>query len=174
MMSIAERKVKFRKGLSSLYLPIYDFLCQELTPEWAPFRGFATFDEQTALYNQGRTTPGPKVTNASAGMSPHNYGCATDWTIFEDGKPLWMKIEDFRWRTYQQALEKIGARWGADWNRNGDSRDEHFIDGPHNELPIDCSWRHVALEYSKNGMRAAQEYIEKRVSKRPDSGQTSS
>lgn len=30
-------------------------------------------DEQNALYAQGRTTKGAKVTNAVAGSSPHNY-----------------------------------------------------------------------------------------------------
>jgi peptidoglycan L-alanyl-D-glutamate endopeptidase CwlK len=30
-------------------------------------------DEQNALYAQGRTAKGAKVTNAQAGQSPHNY-----------------------------------------------------------------------------------------------------
>lgn len=170
-MTNVERRAKFRKGLSSLYLPIYDFLCQELPPEWAPHQGLRTPEEQDQLFQLGRGRPGAKVTNAKGGQSAHNYGCATDWTVFEDGKPVWLPKEDFRWRTYQQAIEKVGARWGGDWNANG-VRDRNDFDLYHNELAIDCSWTHVYLEFSKNGMRAAQEYIEKRVSKRPDSGQT--
>jgi D-alanyl-D-alanine carboxypeptidase len=165
MMTNAERKVKFKKGLSSLYLPIYEFLCEELPPEWAPYQGFRSVAEQDALYQMGRTRAGNKVTWAQGGQSPHNYGCASDWTIFEGGKPLWMPISDLRWRTYQQAIEKIGARWGGDWNRNGDYRDERYQDGYHNELLIDCSWKHVFLEFTKNGMRAAQEFIEERMVK---------
>lgn len=172
MMSIAERKVKFRKGLSSLYVPIYDFLCQELPPEWGPHQGFRSPEEQDLLYLIGRTRPGKKVTNAKGGQSAHNYGCASDWTIFDQNIPIWMPQEDLRWRTYQQALEKCQARWGGDWNANG-VKDRNDFDLYHNELSIDCSWAHVYLEFSKNGMRAAQEYIEKRVSKRPNSGQTS-
>jgi peptidoglycan L-alanyl-D-glutamate endopeptidase CwlK len=37
-------------------------------------QGLRTFEEQDALYAQGRTKPGKKVTNAKAGQSIHNYG----------------------------------------------------------------------------------------------------
>ncbi len=40
--------------------------------------GTRTWPQQAALYAQGRTTPGPIVTNAPAGASLHNYYCATD------------------------------------------------------------------------------------------------
>jgi hypothetical protein len=173
MTTNPERKVLFRKGLSSLYLPVYDFLCEELPPEWAPFRGYASVEEQDALYQQGRTRPGKIVTWAQGGTSAHNYGCASDWTLFEKGTPIWMPISDFRWRVYQQAIEKVGARWGGDWNGNHDYRDERKVDGPHNELLIECSWKHVFMEFSKNGMRAAQEFIEERMAKPPVLGQTS-
>ncbi len=36
-------------------------------------------DSQTALYNQGRTTPGNIVTNAKAGQSFHNWKVAFDF-----------------------------------------------------------------------------------------------
>lgn len=41
-------------------------------------QGFRTFEEQTAIYNQGRTTPGEIVTYSPAGASYHNYGLAGD------------------------------------------------------------------------------------------------
>jgi peptidoglycan L-alanyl-D-glutamate endopeptidase CwlK len=37
-------------------------------------------NQQAALYAQGRTAPGPVVTNAPAGYSYHNYGAAADLT----------------------------------------------------------------------------------------------
>lgn len=39
-------------------------------------QGLRTFAEQDALYAQGRTKPGKKVTNAKGGQSVHNYGFA--------------------------------------------------------------------------------------------------
>jgi len=47
--------------------------------------GTRTYDEQNALYAQGRTVKGAKVTNAKAGESWHNFGLAWDVGIFRDG-----------------------------------------------------------------------------------------
>ena len=45
--------------------------------------------EQAALYAQGRTAPGPRVTNAKPGTSAHNYGLAIDIVPVVNGKPDW-------------------------------------------------------------------------------------
>ena len=44
---------------------------------------------QAKLYAKGRTTPGPKVTNAKPGQSFHNYGVAFDVVPVIDGKAIW-------------------------------------------------------------------------------------
>src|SRR6202021_3611073 len=48
--------------------------------------GMRTFAESDALYAQGRTEPGPIVTNAPAGESFHNYGLAVDFDMVTNGK----------------------------------------------------------------------------------------
>lgn len=172
------RREKFRKGLSTLYLPYYDALCSELSEDWQPIQGLRTTPEQDALYAQGRSKQGPPcrckekpcsvhlfgvpVTWAQGGKSPHNYGCASDWVKFSDGVPLW-GLED--WSEYQAAVAKVGLRWGADWNGNGRTGDEKLVDRPHNELKISCSWNHVYQVYAHQGMRAAQEHIESNLIK---------
>lgn len=158
------RRVKFRKVLSELYLPSYDLLCEELPAEWDPFQGWRAFFYQDQLYAQGRTIPGPGatkenplgkiITRARGGESAHNYGCATDWTVWEDGKPIWMEDSDKRWEVYFQALDKIGLKKGAD-----------FGDNPHNELEISVSWKVVLEQYKKGGMEAAKVFIKEKASK---------
>lgn len=149
-MTLDERRVIFRKGLSSLYLPIYDALCGLLPAEWAPFYGVRTFDQQTALYALGRSAPGKIVTNARAGESPHNYGCASDWTLWDKwNSPLWMGSTDPRWQVYLNAIEKAGGKAGFD-----------FRDPPHNELPITCDWKQVLLAFQATNMTGAQQKIE--------------
>ena len=49
-------------------------------------QGLRTFAEQDALYAQGRTKPGAKVTNAKGGQSIHNYGLAVDIYPVINGK----------------------------------------------------------------------------------------
>jgi hypothetical protein len=148
------RRTKFRRGLSTLYLPDYDALCGLLGPEWQPYVGMRDFIEQQACFNN-------KTSKAKPGESPHQYGCASDWTLWDAyGKPIWLPWKDERWLPYQQAIEKVGLRWGNDWNRNGDPADESFHDAYHNELSIACSWKHVHLVYKARGMTAAQQHIE--------------
>jgi hypothetical protein len=143
-------RAKYRVGLSTLYLPFYDALCKALAPEWAPYDSIRTFDQQTALWNQGRTTPGGIVTNAKAGESAHNYACATDWTIWSPtGQPIWMPKDDPRWQIYVDAVRSVGLRAGVD-----------FGDVDHNELKIDCDWPHVLIAFNIGGMTAAQQKIQ--------------
>jgi len=62
--------------------------------------GTRTWEQQEALYAKGRTTPGPKVTNAKPGSSMHNFGLAVDCGVFkgkvymDDGSPADKKIAD--------------------------------------------------------------------------------
>ena len=146
------RRAKFRQGLHHLYLPIYDALCAELPEDWQPFWGVRTFDEQAQIYAQGRTLPGAIVTDAEAGESPHNYGCASDWTLFVDKKPLWIALNDSRWAAYQHACANVGARWGGQFKHQ---------DRYHNELPINVRWAEIGENYKSKGLNAALTMIER-------------
>jgi len=72
--------------------------------------GLRTDKEQDALYAQGRTTPGPKVTNAKAGQSYHNYGLAID-LVELDGE----KNEIADWKFDMATLKPIADRHGIVW-----------------------------------------------------------
>jgi len=159
---LAERRAHFRKGLHPLYLPYYDALCGVLDEKWQPFFGVRSIAEQDRLYAFGRTTgpTGRFVTRAKGGESPHNYGCATDWTVFDaQGRALWPKAPDPLWKEYQNALEKVGLRWGADWDGDGDLDEKGLIDCPHNELVIDGRWPYICKVLVENGAGAADEMI---------------
>jgi hypothetical protein len=166
----AERRAFFRTGLSTLYAPHYDNLCSELPPEWAPYYGLRTFAEQDGLYAKGRTVQGEPchckiqpclkhplgltVTEAKGGESGHNYGCSSDWTVWADKKPIWMKIDDPRWPTYLKAIARVRLRSGSTFPKP---------DYPHNQLQITCSWKRVAGVYAQTGMTGAQQHIEKNL-----------
>ena len=67
-------------------------------------------DEQDALYAQGRTTPGHIVTNAKAGQSAHNYGCAIDVVPIVNGKCCWDDKADV-WQQIGQIGQSCGMVW---------------------------------------------------------------
>ena len=116
---------------------IYEDICARLTGK-AIVRfthTLRTFSEQDALFLQGRTKPGKKVTNARAGRSYHNYGLAIDIVLLldrdGDGKyteASWDMKGDFDadgvadFMEAVQVFKEYGWEWGGDWK---------FFDGPH-------------------------------------------
>lgn len=88
--------------------------------------GLRTLEEQQRLYAQGRTMPGPVVTNCDGVRKPSNHqgGRAVDCAFMVDGQPSW----DTRlpWTLYGEAVRVVGLVWGGAWK---------LRDLPHAELP---------------------------------------
>lgn len=68
---------------------------------------------QNALYTQGRTTPGAKVTNAKAGQSFHNWKCAFDFVPLVNGKAMWNDTALFT--KCGEIAESVGLEWAGRW-----------------------------------------------------------
>lgn len=69
------------------------------------FEGFRTPQRQAYLYAKGRTAPGPRVTNADAWESHHQYGVAADFVRFENGDWNWGNDTDqekSEWRRFHE------------------------------------------------------------------------
>jgi peptidoglycan L-alanyl-D-glutamate endopeptidase CwlK len=105
--------------------------------------------EQDQLYAQGRTEPGPIVTNAKGGESWHNlallgapepipYSHAFDVAFEEDGtqRPTWdnqTEEDKADWQLLGDMGERIGLAWGGDW---GDLGHFHWTGG----MTLDQWW----------------------------------
>ena len=70
-------------------------------------------ESQNALYAQGRTSPGQKVTNAKAGQSWHNYRVAFDFVPIVNGKAQWNDIGLFA--KCGEIAEAHGLEWAGRW-----------------------------------------------------------
>jgi peptidoglycan L-alanyl-D-glutamate endopeptidase CwlK len=70
-------------------------------------------ESQNALFAQGRTTPGNKVTNAKAGQSYHNWRVAFDFVPLVNGKAQWNDIALFT--KCGEIAEKCGLEWAGRW-----------------------------------------------------------
>jgi len=106
-----------------------------------------TFEEQDALYQKGRTRPGPKVTNAKPGSSFHQYGLAIDFCLQVNGELKW--VVDANWMIVVDAFKKYGFEWGGDW--------KSFKDFPHVEKTFGYRWQDLLATY-KAGKREG-EYV---------------
>jgi peptidoglycan LD-endopeptidase CwlK len=95
-------------------------------------QGLRSWNEQNDLYSQGRTTPGPIVTDAPAGYSWHNYALAVD-IVPEDitaGQPDWDTAHP-AWQRIVSLAPTVGLVSGATWRT--------FPDWPHlqpQEIPV--------------------------------------
>lgn len=70
-------------------------------------------ESQNALYEQGRTKPGQKVTNAKAGQSWHNWRCAFDFVPIVNGKAQWNDASLFQ--KCGEIAESCGLEWAGRW-----------------------------------------------------------
>lgn len=99
-------------------------------------QGYRSFGQQAILWQQGRYRKGPRVTNAKAGMSPHNYGCAVDLalakpvdeikgkvktgklTYFPEYEIVNGKIVEARvWKVMADEAIKLGLEAGYYWKK---------------------------------------------------------
>ncbi len=100
--------------------------------------GVRTAAQQRALYQKGRITAGPRVTNADGYVKRSNhqerlapspyagYGCAVDCCfVTPAGLPSW--DPSWPWRDYGAFARALGLVWGGDWSS--------LVDRPHIELP---------------------------------------
>lgn len=83
--------------------------------------GTRTYEEQNALYEQGRSKPGRIVTNARGGYSNHNFGVAFDIGVFEGGRYL---DESPAYKAVGAIGMKLGLEWGGNWKTIQD--EPHF------------------------------------------------
>ena len=121
-----------------------------------------TAAEQNALYQKGRTTPGPKVTDKDGYKHKSNHqitadgtGHSVDLTAWVDGKwdfDTWPLYHQIAWAMCQAATELgFRIRWGGNWNEDllackslADvvAMEGHYRgtlhDGPHFELVAWC------------------------------------
>lgn len=112
-------------------------------------QGLRTFAEQDKLFSQK-----PKVTNAKAGQSMHNYGLAFDFCLVQNGKTIWETAKDFDgdkvadWMEVVKLFKDAGYTWGGDFRS--------ISDKPHFEKTLGLTWqalliKHKAGKVDKNG-----------------------
>lgn len=135
-MNLETLQEKARKKLVGVHPPIAEKALELISRAFSEgiyiiiTQGLRTIEEQNALYAQGRTKPGPKVTNAKGGTSYHNFGLAFDFAILEfSGAINW--TVDKRWKRVGVIGESLGLEWGGRWTS--------FVDIPHFQITYGLS-----------------------------------
>lgn len=110
-----------------------------------------TIDEQNGIYAQGRTKPGPIVTDAKGGQSFHNYGLAFDfcWAYLNASTGKFLVSDETAWAVgpihhkVTSLFVSKGWEWGGVW---------HTPDDPHLEK---------RFGYAENCSTLYQKYLAK-------------
>ena len=127
--AISEVDPRSEKAIATLLAPVRPMartLVQKCAANGIDIKiisGTRTHAEQDALYAQGRTKPGKKVTNARGGYSNHNFGIAFDIGVFS-GKKYLGKSPKYK------AAGVLGMDLGLEWGGNWTS----IVDQPHFQL----------------------------------------
>jgi peptidoglycan L-alanyl-D-glutamate endopeptidase CwlK len=143
---------------------IYDDICEALTGRAICRFAYTTrtFAEQDALFAQGRTKPGKRVTNAKGGQSYHNFSLAVDIVLLwdKDGNgtfetAVWDTKTDFDgdkqsdWMEVVAIFKRYGWEWGGDWR---------FVDMPHFQKTFGKSVKQLLDNYNR-GARDKNGYV---------------
>lgn len=111
------------------------------------FEGFRTPDRQEELFAAGRTKQGPKVTNARAWESFHQYGLAQDLAFKINGRWTW----DGAWDKVSSVMSAYSFE-SLSWEK------------PHFQITGGLS-HEQALQYSiAHGLQALWGLVEKKIS----------
>ena len=89
-------------------------LCEENGIDLLITSTYRDHESQNALYAQGRTAPGRKVTNAKGGQSWHNWRCAIDVVPLVNGKPCW-DTKNPVWMKVGELGKEAGLEWAWEW-----------------------------------------------------------
>lgn len=78
--------------------------------------GFRTLARQKELYAQGRTKPGPIVTEKDGVNRPSNHqsGLAIDFAFMREGEPTW-DVPNEAWQYLRHLAHTQGLTSGSDW-----------------------------------------------------------
>jgi peptidoglycan LD-endopeptidase CwlK len=126
---IGQVDARSEKAIATLLAPVQPFaraLVQKAAANGIAIKiisGLRTYAEQDALYAKGRTTAGPKVTNARGGYSNHNFGIAFDVGVFSGNSYL---ADSPKYKAVGVLGMELGLEWGGNWTT--------LVDQPHFQL----------------------------------------
>jgi RHS repeat-associated protein len=100
-------------------------------------QGYRSIQQQNTFYAQGRTAPGPIITNARGGQSYHNYGLAIDVYLLNSHGNI-----DFNAEVPPAVIsiaKSQGFEWGGDWRR--------FKDYPHFQMTFGQTVKQLMIQH---------------------------
>ena len=129
------------KGVHPDLIRVVDRALMLSSVDFMVIEGVRTPERQRALYAQGRTKPGRIVTwtlRSRHLVQADGFGHAVDLAPYPldwEGPARFPKFDAIARAMFTAADDlNVAIRWGADWDRDGKSRERGESDSPHWEL----------------------------------------
>lgn len=158
------RRATVLQDLHLYFLPLikrfFDALEQTKDGQWwAPYVGYRSFKEQQKIFEDSQKNH-TGTTNAQAGESAHNWGCAVDcaWMQYDcRGQDMWNKAD---WTVFSQVVSTIpGLAWGGNFTTQVNGVAQPMGDKPHVQLALNCRWKDIGNAYRIFGEARARTMI---------------
>lgn len=127
-------------GLRQPFASAVTALLEADAEQWDIICAVRSMDAQAADYAQGRTTPGPIITHAQPGESPHNFGLAVDVVLVRNGQDVWNG--DTLGASDPAYARIVAAVRASPWLHSGADFPGPFKDVPHIEA---VGWHKLVL-----------------------------
>lgn len=101
--------------------------------------GYRTPEQQDIYYAQGRTTPGPIITQLRGNQGKHTKGQAVDFDFVINGEQS--NANGNPWNIIGRHAHEVGLSWGGDWSSLKDYR--------HVEMPTSA---YTAPSFANNSL----------------------
>ena len=151
------------RDLHSLYLPVrrnllafLDYANLHIDTEGMiePFETLRTEDRQAVVLQNGRS-------KVKTGL--HQMGLAVDvWPSLRDGSwpdPKYLNAWP-NWNTLGTYGKAFGFTWGGDWDNDGSSEDEKFLDRVHFEMTFEVKKEMLEYIYLRAGIKGVWEHLD--------------
>lgn len=136
--SLGKKSIDKLEGVHPALVAVVKRAIELTAQDFSVLCGVRTIAEQKELYAQGRTKPGKVVTwtlNSRHLPDAFGLGCAVDLVPYPLDWNTLSKFDAIAKAMLQAADElEVPIRWGADWDKDGITREKGESDSPHFEL----------------------------------------
>ena len=135
---LSQHSLNKLEGVHPLLVAVVRRAIERSEQDFSVICGVRTLEEQKDLYAQGRTRPGPIVTqtmNSKHLKQSDGYSHAVDLLPYPADWTTVGKFDAIAKAMFDAAKALgITLRWGADWDRDGKLREAKESDSPHFEI----------------------------------------
>ena len=134
---LGKRSLSNLKNVHPSLVAVVNRAIQLTTQDFTIIEGVRTLEKQREYFSKGAS----KTMKSKHLIQADGYGHAIDVYPYYDGK-VQVNAPFSKFKEVAQAFLKaagelgVNLTWGADWNQNGRTDDERFIDSPHFQINL--------------------------------------